>query len=378
MRSSLLQTIQSPLDPEVINLGIGNPQLEHLPLEMLQRAVGACFGRGERDFLQYGFEAGHGGFRLALANFLSRGYRIDVSPDELFVTSGISAALDLICTLFTQPGQEVWVEEPSYFLALRIFRDHHLKAVSIPVDNDGLQVDILEKKLKHGRPAFLYTVPEYQNPSGVTLSAERRLRLAALSQEYELLVVADEVYYLLGFASPPPPLAASQEGRILSLGSFSKILAPGLRLGWVQADKDFICRLSASGVLDSGGGMNPFASAVIREALENGWVQENVEHLRWIYRRRSAVMETALRSFLPSLEFTSPQGGYFYWVRLPDGVDAEELLSAARRHKVSFQPGVRFSSQGGLRDYIRLCFACYAENELEEGIRRLKASLDAL
>lgn len=256
-----LPVTQINLPPGFIDLGIGDPQLSLLPAELIRQGAEACFARNDPSFLQYGAEQGNGYFRLALAKFLIAGYGFPVEPDSLFVTSGASGGLDLICTLFTQPGDTIFVEEPTYFLALRIFADHGLRLVPIPTDEDGLVLDALEEKLAEILPRLLYLIPAFQNPSGHTLTQERRERLVALCQEHDFLVVADEVYHFLNYSLQPPKAFAAYSGvrNVISLGSFSKILAPGLRLGWMQAEASRIERLVTCGLLDSGGGMNPFS-----------------------------------------------------------------------------------------------------------------------
>jgi 2-aminoadipate transaminase len=373
-----VQTTQMYDNPAIIDLGIGQPQLSLLPLEPLRRAAELRFAQGDASFLQYGAEQGDGYLRRGLAAFLSEGYASPVAAQHLFITNGASLGLDLICTLFTQAGDTVFVEEPSYFLALRIFTDHRLRVVAIPMDEHGLVVEALEQELKKTRPVFLYTIPTFQNPSGITLSAERRARLAQLSREYDFLIVADEVYHLLNYgASQPKPLAAyGEQGNILSLGSFSKILAPGLRLGWIQTDPQRAKAFAGSGLLDSGGGLNPFTSAVVRGLLEDGGLKENIAHLSGIYRAGIRALDSALRAHMPEALYQVPQGGYFFWVRLPGGRDAAALMRRAEDFQVSFRPGVRFSSRGELRDYIRLCFAYYDPERLAEGVERLARALE--
>jgi 2-aminoadipate transaminase len=368
-----IDTIQGQINPHVINLGVGHPKTSCLPFNRLHRAVQARFAAGDPYFLQYGTEQGDGYLRIGLGDFLSKGYGHLVNPDQLFITSGASSGLDLVCTLFARPGDTVFVEEPTYFLALKIFADHHLKLIAIPVDEDGLIMEALEAALSHTRPSLLYTVPTYQNPSGYTLSEARRKRLVALSQQHKFLIVADEVYHFLGYTGSPPASLASfiREGNVLSLGSFSKILAPGLRLGWIQTDKARIQALVGSGLLDSGGGMNPFTSALVRDLLESGELQVNIQELCTEYRQRLLTMDAALRHYLPSATYWRPEGGYFFWIRLPGDADAQGLLDRARGYQVSYQPGVHFSSQGGLHAYARLCFAYYEADELERGVQRL-------
>lgn len=371
-----LQTTQVSIPPDVIDLGLGNPPAALLPLDLLQQGAQACFARSDPACLQYGAEAGDGYFRLALAKFLTQACGFPVGMDSLFVTSGASSGLDLLCTLYTQPGDVIFVEEPSYFLALRIFRDHGLRLVSIQTDETGLVIEDLRQKLTEHRPALLYTIPTHQNPSGRTLAPKRRDALARLSREHGFLVAADEVYHLLSYGnSPPRPLSDyAQTGNIVSVNSFSKILAPGLRLGWIQAAPAVIQRLSQCGLLDSGGGMNPFTSAIVRGLIEDGGLSGNIARLKDIYGGRIPAVEAILRRHLHQAEYERPQGGYFFWVRLP-GVDTQALQEKARAFKVDLRPGVRFSSQGGLNDYFRLCFAYYDVDEIEQGIMRLARCL---
>ena len=370
-----IQTTQSEAAPDVIDFGIGHPAADLLPRTLMQQAAALRLGQPDAALLQYGLEQGDGYFRLALAEFLSRRYGFGVGLEDLFVTAGASLALDLICTLYTQPGDVIFVEEPTYFLALRIFADHHLQVVSLPTDEHGLRVDALEAAVQRQRPVLLYTIPTHQNPAGATLPLARRQRLVELSQQHGFLIVADEVYHLLSYTSaPPPPLASfAASETVFSLGSFSKILAPGLRLGWVQAAPVHLQRLVNSGLLDSGGGLNPFTSGLVRVALEQGWQDQYLDLLCTTYRARSAALDRALRwEFGDWIAYVKPEGGYFYWVRLPETVDAGEYLAQAAAHKVGYRPGSRFSSQGVLRNYLRLSFAFYGEDELAEGVRRLR------
>jgi len=367
---------QTLIPPGFIDLGLGDPAFSLLPLDMLRLAATDCFARGDASILQYGAEQGNGPFRQALADFLGRGYGFPVDPAGLFVTCGASGALDLLCTLFTSPGDTIFVEEPSYFLALRIFRDHGLRMVPVPTDADGLVVDGLEESLAEVHPKFIYIIPTFQNPSGQTLPLERRERLVSLAREHDFFVVADEVYHFLDYTRQPPgPFAGyTKGGNIISLNSFSKILAPGLRLGWLQADGKIIQKLAGCGLLDSGGGMNPFTSAIVREVIESGGLKKNIGKLKAVYESRLAGMESALRRHFPEAQFTTPAGGYFFWVRLP-GVDTSNLQTMAEAFQVGFRPGARFSSRGGLGEYMRLSFVFYGEGEIEEGLKRLKHCL---
>jgi 2-aminoadipate transaminase len=374
------QISQFYIPPGFIDLGLGDPQFSLLPLDLIRQAAQERLSLADPEFLQYGSKQGDGTFRKSLSEFLSRGYDQPVDPDNLFITSGASMGLHLICTLFTQPGDTIFVEEPTYFFALRIFADHHLHLVPIQTDQDGLKIESLEEELVKFQPKFLYIIPTFQNPTGHTLSADRRNQLVKISRQQKLLVVADEVYHFLDFSGHPPiPFAAyAESGNIISLGSFSKILAPGLRLGWMQANPELIQVLINCGLLESGGGMNPFTSAIVSRMVQDGGLQANLDKLITTYRFRLATMDAALRRYLPGCDYSLPQGGYFFWVHLPDGKDASDLQCLAKEFMVGFRPGALFSCQNGMKDYLRLSYVFYEPEDLEEGILRLKNSLQKL
>jgi 2-aminoadipate transaminase len=374
-----ISIIQSPIPPDVIDLGLGNPPFSLLPLNLIREAAQLRLSQNDNSFLQYGAEQGDGYFRIALADLLSKGYGFDVKPETLFVTNGISKALDLICTLFTKAGDTIYVEEPTYFLALRIFADHHLNVIPIDTDENGLVIEALEEKLAEFHPKFLYLIPTFQNPTGRTMSQERRERLMELTRKHNFLLIGDEVYHLLSYTQRPPKSFAAyiDAENVISLGSFSKILAPGLRLGWLQAHPHSIKRFNTCGLLDSGGGLNPFTSAIVRGVIETGGLENNIRKLIDVYRSRLQVMNSCLQEYLPNVEYAVPGGGYFFWLRLPERTDAKELRQNASAFKVDFRPGTLFSSRSGLKNYIRLCFVYYEEKEIREGILRLKECLNS-
>ena len=202
--TQITQITQFNIPPGFIDLGLGDPQSSLLPLEVLHKAAEVCFTKKDPQFLQYGAEQDDGTFRQSLAAFLSRAYQNPVEADNLFITNGASMGLHLICTLFTQPGDTVFLEEPTYFLALRIFADHNLRVFPIRTDESGLVIEDLEEKLADSNPKFLYIIPTFQNPSGQTLPDERRKRLVNLCQQQDVLIAADEVYHCLRYAGSAP------------------------------------------------------------------------------------------------------------------------------------------------------------------------------
>lgn len=366
-------------EPGHINFGIGQPSPDLLDLELVHAASERFFAQAEPLDLNYGEKQGDARFRAALGGLLEREYGRPAPPETLFLTAGNSQALDYVCSRFTRPGDTVFVEDPSYFLAFQILRDHGLEVVGIPVDADGLDVEALERELGRHAPALLYTVPSYQNPTGRTLSQGRRARLVELSREHDFLVVADEVYQMLWYRDPPPPALGTraEEGKVLSLGSFSKILAPGMRLGWIQTNAELMEGLLAGGVVNSGGSLNQFTSHVVRHAMEEELLDRHLHRLRQVLGTRVEVMDRRLRSRAAEfLEWEVPEGGYFFWLRMRGPTDPTELRSHAAGYRTGFQPGALFSAGAAIcPDYLRLSFARYTAAEIEEGVDRLAALL---
>ena len=378
-----LKIITSNFDipPDRIDLSIGQPGTSLLPLAAMAQAAQHCLSQGNSYLLAYGAERGNWYFHNALAGFLSEQYKLSLNPDHFFTTTGISQGLDFICSLFTRPGDTIFIEKPTYSLALGIFADHRLNVVGLPMDEDGLIIESLEEELAHQTPVFVYTVPTFHNPTGHTLSAARREKLVQLSRKYNFLIVADEVYQLLAYTGmPPAPMAKyTQAATVLSLGSFSKILAPGLRLGWIQTHPDLMKRLTTTGLINSGGGLNPFTSAIVQSAIELGLQEKQLSHLKKAYLQRKNALNSALRENLSdsdSVSFVESDGGFFTWLQLPQQVDAEKLLPEAHKHDVSFAPGSFFSPRRDLKNYLRLSFAYYEESELVEGAKRLAAVIN--
>lgn len=366
---------QLNLPPGMIDFGVGQPSPALLPLALMTEAAVSRLRENDPSFLAYGANQGDGYFRAALAHFLEKHYCTAVGADHLLITSGASMGLDLLCTLFASPGDTIFVEEPSYFLALRIFADHHLNIVGLPMDANGLVIEVLEEELKRHKPTFLYIIPAFNNPSSITLGSDRRKQLVELSRRHNFLIIADEVYHLLSFGKepPPPPMASFiDSGTVFSLGSFSKILAPGLRLGWIHTGPRLLKIINDCGLLDSGGGMNPFTSAVVRSAIELGLQQTQLETLKTAYTERKATLSAALREYLPNtVQFVESDGGFFIWLVFPENIDTNLMLKAARQKNVGFLPGVKFSSRSGLNNCARLSFSYFDIAELEEGARRL-------
>ena len=370
----------------VIDLGWGHPSARLHPAAALAEAARYALDRQGAVPLQYGAVQGYGPLLESLAAYLSTQDAYGggaVNPASLFLTAGASQAIDLAATIFARAGDTVLVEEPTYYLIGQIFRDHGLRIASVPADGDGLDTDALAAMLADGiRPRLLYVIPAYQNPNGSVLAPARRRRLVALAQQYGFTILADEVYQLLHYGPPPPPPLAtldnSPDGCVASLGSFSKILAPGLRAGWVQAAPGIIRRFTGAGLPASGGGLSHFAATLAHAMLELGLLPANIANLRRVYGDRRDATAELLRSEMSDwAAFTAPGGGYFFWLTLPKGMDAEALLPAAQAAGVSYRPGTAFSAAGGFRNALRVAISLYETDELAEGLRRLAAVVRA-
>ena len=363
----------------VIDLAWGHPSDRLHPLNALKPAVDEVFANGEIAALQYSGYQGYGPLIESLSGFLTDQpcYEKPVAPEELYIGYGASHGLDMACTLFTQAGDTVWVEEPSYYLVRQVLIDHRLNIVGVPTDGQGMDVQAAARLLERGelsKPTLVYVIPTYHNPMGTVMPADRRETLVELAERHDFMVASDEAYHLLHYGEPPPiPMASydnSQDGRVLSLGSFSKVLAPGIKLGWVQAKPALVDRYTFSGSNYSGGNNN-FAAAIVDVAIRSGLLAGHLDDLREIYRDRVGVMADGLTAALPGARFQVPGGGYYFWVTLPDGVDAAELERHALEAGVTLRPGPAFSGEGLFTNCIRVCFALSESDEIAEGLRRL-------
>jgi len=358
-----------------INFSVGQPSADLLPLALLAGAGTRFFADAEPLELNYGQRQGDARFRGALAAFLGEAAGVAVAPDSLMLTGGISQALDFACGRLAKAGDLVFVEEPSYPYAFQIFRDHGLEVVGVPVDGAGMDVAQLERLLAQRKPTLVYTIPAFHNPTGQLMDRARRDRLIALAREHGFVIIADEVYQLLYYGAEPPPSFGTlgTAGRVVSLGTFSKILAPGLRLGWIQTAPDLMKTLLESGALVSGGNFNHFTSHLVRQLMETGELTAFVAELRKRYAERAAAMEAALGRHLSGIaRWSRPGGGYFFWLELPEPADAGSLATAARAAGTGFLPGSACSVDGGQRHCLRLSFAHYGVADIHEGVARLR------
>lgn len=361
--------------PEAASLSFGFPFPGSFPAEDLRAAAEAVLDEASENALQYvgGPDADH----LVEAVRDRAGERgIDVEEDGVSITNGATHALDAVCGALLDPGDTVVVGAPTFMGALSVFRNYGVDITGVPVDGDGLDVDALSAELRArreaGRPApkVVYVVPNFQNPTGVTLSRDRRERLVDLAAEYDFLVVEDDAYGALRYdGDPVPPLAALDDaGRVLRIGTFSKTIAPGVRTGWLLGDPELV----AAAEQVSPGGSDTFVRSVLGRYCAEGHLESNVEYLRAAYRERRDLMLDALSERMPpGTEYSDPDGGFFVWVELPEGVDAAAMLPAAAEEGVVYLPGEMFSPDGGGERRLRISFSHAPPEEMERGIAAL-------
>jgi 2-aminoadipate transaminase len=375
-----LASVQAAGPPGTISFIYGLPDPITFPAEDLRRAADQVLRERPELALQYGPEQGYGPLIDYLRDKLHRDEGLVLERPQIMLTGGSAQALDHLCALFTQPGDRVLVEAPTYHETLQLFRDHGLRPLQVPIDQDGLQVEALAARLESSAregPAgvrFLYTIPNFQNPSGITLAAARRQAVLDLAARYDLLVVEDDVYRDLAYEGHvPPSLFALDDGRwVLRIGSFSKILAPGVRMGWLMGPAARIERLIGSGLRCMGGGANPLMANILAAYCQEGRLERHIEQLRQIYRERRDAMLVALAADMPEgVSWTRPAGGFFVWLGLPPSLRAAEVAARARDARLLIPVGDPFFAENPTGPYLRLAFSYVTPEKIKEGIQIL-------
>jgi 2-aminoadipate transaminase len=378
MRSSAMRDLMAiTARPEVISLAGGLPDTSTFPPESFAAQMARIAHESAAEALQYGPTEGFEETKACIAEVMAaEGMAPDT--DDLIVTTGGQQAIDLVCKTLVDPGDPVICEAPTYPGAVPTFSSYEADVIQVATDEDGMRIDELEELLarlgREGRrPKFIYSVPTFQNPAGVTMSAPRRERLVDLAREHEVLVLEDNPYGLLRFeGEPTTPLYALDGGDyVLYLGTLSKILSPGIRVGWLAAPPPVMEKIvlgkQASDLCSS-----TLSQHFVREYFGEGRWREYIANLIDIYRgRRDAMLEALERHFPAQAEWTHPEGGLFLWATLPDYIDTTDLLAKALGENVAFVPGRAAYADGRGAHSMRLNFSCSTEDEIREGIRRI-------
>ena len=366
---------------EVIPLTYGFPDPGSFPLADLAAASGRVLDDGGDTALQYGPIAGDERFRDHVVERLQDD-GLDVSADNIIVTSGGSQGIQLVTEMVVDPGDAVIVEAPSFIGALQTFRNAEAELHEVPLDDHGMQTDklaeVLAKLNAAGKqPKLIYTIPTFHNPAGVSMPLARRHELIELARQYRVLVLEDDAYSELRFDGERAPFLyeLEPEGLVIQVRTYSKILAAGLRLGYLVVPAALVPRLLP---LKVDVGTSPFLSRLAVEFAADGRLAAHIERLRGLYRERRDAMLAALDEYAPPpTTWTRPEGGFFVWLRLPDGLDASELLPRAEQTGVSFIPGTANFTHGDGSRYLRLAFSFLPPDQLTAGIRRLGWAIQA-
>lgn len=359
-----------------ISFAVGSPPPEALALARPAELVAEVLERDGAAALGYGITEGDPQLReIVAAAAAATGIR--ASADDVVITAGAIQAIDIACRLYLSPGDLVVTESPGFANALAMFRNHGARVLEVPVDADGLDVPVAARLLRERnlRPRAFFVVPSFQNPSGVTLSRRRREALLALAEAYDAIVIEDDPYREIRFrGEAPPPLAALARERVISIGSFSKVFLPGLRVGWAISDAATARRMAAmKQTMDSS--TSSLGQRMVVAFHRRGGVEEHIAALRAMYREKQERARAALaREFAgaPSVRWGYPQGGFYLWVELGGRLTSRHLLDLALEEGVAFVPGEAFTTGDGFRSALRFSYSWPTPERIDEGVRRLR------
>lgn len=366
--------------PEVVSLAGGMPFIQGLPLDFLAEMSAKLLRERGAYVLQYGGGQGEEELREMIVEVM-HAEGIKAHPDDITVTTGSQAALDVMTQVFINPGDVIVAEAPSYVGALGVFRAYQANVVHVPLDEDGLIPEALEATLtkleSEGKPVkFLYTVPNFHNPAGVCMSIERRPRIVEICDKHHVLILEDNPYGMLGFEDQTmPALQTYNPDGVVYLGSFSKTFAPGYRVGWALAPHAVTQRLTLA---NENAVLSPtkVGQISIAEYLRTYDWMKQIKEYRAMYRERRDAMLDALSTHLPQCSWNVPTGGFYTWVRLPEGLDAKAMLPRATKHLVAYVSGTAFYANDEGGDHMRLSFCYPTPENIREGVRRLAGVIE--
>jgi 2-aminoadipate transaminase len=383
--SAIRELLKYTEKPDVISFAGGLPAPDVFPVDEFSAACERVLRNQGAQALQYSTTEGYLPLREMIARHSAR-YGIKISPENVLITSGSQQALDILGKIFIDPGDRILVESPTYLAAIQAWKSYGAEFISVPMDEQGMNTDLLEEALRAG-PKFIYVLPNFQNPTGDTLTLERRHKLIELADKYGVPVVEDDPYGQLRYEGDHLPsivVLDSQirdndtpcyRGNVIYLSTFSKTLAPGLRLGWVIAPPEVISKLVQA---KQGADLHTatFNQMVAYEVSRGGFLDRHIHLIRKVYGERREVMLASMdRFFPPEVEWTHPQGGLFLWGTLPSYMDANDLLRACLDRKVAFVPGEHFHPTGGGKNTMRINFSNATPENIQEGINRLGTTI---
>ena len=378
MTSSIIrETLKMMATPGMISLGGANPAPELFPLREFQEACRYVLEHEGSQALQYSVTEGYPPLKQYLMEKMQR-YGVPAQQENILIVNGSLQALDLVGKVFIDPGDTILTDRPTYLGAIQAWTAYEARFVTVPLDEDGTRVDLMEDVLKREPVKFIYCLPNFHNPAGVTLSLERRQKLVDLAAKYGVFIVEDDPYGELRFEGEDiTPVVVLHKENTVYLSTFSKTLAPGIRLGWIVAPDRVVSKLVQA---KQGADLHTsiFTQMVANDICQRGILRQHVKVIRDTYKQRCDVMLDAMSRYLPAgITWTHPQGGLFLWVVLPEGINAMEVLKSAVQEKVAFIPGFAFYPDGvSGQNTLRLTFATASPQMIQEGIKRLARAIE--
>ena len=372
--SDVRELLKLTARPEIISFAGGLPAPELFPVADLKTAMDAVMDENGTAALQYGVTEGPRHLREQIAARLADKNNIHTDPDQLILTAGSQQGLDFIGKLFLNPGDVVVLESPSYLGAINAFKQYEPNFVEVPTDDGGMIIEELDRVLATTENVkLIYVIPAFQNPSGRTMPLERRKQFMEIINKYEIPTIEDNPYGDLRFKGEFLPALRSMDEKdlIIYFGTFSKILSPGFRMGWINAREEIIEKVNL--IMQASALQTPTINAlVISKYLDMFDIDEHVEKIRAVYKRRAQLMIDTMRAeFPPQVKFTDPDGGLFTWVELPEGIDTRELAPKAMAQNVAYVPGSGFYPSGNTKNCMRLNYSNATDERIVEGIKRL-------
>ena len=372
--SDVRELLKLTARPEIISFAGGLPAPELFPVADLKAAMDAVMDENGTAALQYGVTEGPRHLREQIAARLADKNNIHTDPDHLILTAGSQQGLDFIGKLFLNPGDVVVLESPSYLGAINAFKQYEPNFVEVPTDDGGMIIEELDRVLATTENVkLIYVIPDFQNPSGRTMPLERRKQFMEVISKYEIPTIEDNPYGDLRFKGEFLPALRSMDEKdlIIYFGTFSKILSPGFRMGWINAREEIIEKVNL--IMQASALQTPTINAlVISKYLDMFDIDEHVEKIRAVYKRRAQLMIDTMRAeFPPQVKFTDPDGGLFTWVELPEGIDTRELAPKAMAQNVAYVPGSGFYPSGNTKNCMRLNYSNATDERIVEGIKRL-------
>ncbi|KRK25149.1 aminotransferase, class I II [Apilactobacillus kunkeei DSM 12361 = ATCC 700308] len=368
-------------DPEIISFAGGLPAPELFPVKEMHEAADKVFEKHGAEALQYTAAIGNPHLRELIVDRMQTNKEVTTTVDNVCITTGSEQSIDLVAKMMVDKGDVILVEKPTYLCALDVFRSYGAKVVGVDMDEDGMKMDVLEEKLnQYPDTKFIYTIPNFQNPTGRTMTAERRAKMVELAEAHGVTILEDDPYGEIRYSgvAVPPVKHFDKNGTVVYMNTFSKILAPGMRLGWIVADKKFIDMfvvMKQSADLHS----DNLSQFIVAQYMEDNDLDKHIKAISDVYYDRASLMLKEIDEQFPAgVKHSNPEGGMFIWVEVPGNVNTMDLFNNCVKHNVAFVPGEPFYPDEVIPGTFRMNFSNMKEDQIHEGVRRMAAAIDEM